>query len=308
MRHLFIITTILVNLFLVSNNLIAQEIKYNFTINTPRLFTAEPQTLEVLKKNLIEFLNNQKWTDEDIKDEEKINCNIQLNISKDKSPTEFEATMTILATRPVYASTYETVIFQYQDEKVNFIFEPGNIFTFTPNTFSNNLTSILAYYSYLIIGLDHDSFQDQGGEEMYDKAQDIVNVLPTGITQTDDAGWMVNSASKNNLTRYFLVENLKSKKLKDWRTGWYEYHRQGLDLASSDITNARKNILNALKLMEKSFDQYNNSLVISLMANVKSSEIVDIFRPADKADKDEVFRVLGKLYPSGRSNLIDLQR
>ena len=303
MRHLFIITTILVNLFLVSNNLIAQEIKYNFTINTPRLFTAEPQTLEVLKKNLIEFLNNQKWTDEDIKDEEKINCNIQLNISKDKSPTEFEATMTILATRPVYASTYETVIFQYQDEKVNFIFEPGNIFTFTPNTFSNNLTSILAYYSYLIIGLDHDSFQDQGGEEMYDKAQDIVNVLPTGITQTDDAGWMVNSASKNNLTRYFLVENLK-----DWRTGWYEYHRQGLDLASSDITNARKNILNALKLMEKSFDQYNNSLVISLMANVKSSEIVDIFRPADKADKDEVFRVLGKLYPSGRSNLIDLQR
>lgn len=308
MRHLFIITTILVNLFLVSNNLIAQEIKYNFTINTPRLFTAEPQTLEVLKKNLIEFLNNQKWTDEDIKDEEKINCNIQLNISKDKSPTEFEATMTILATRPVYASTYETVIFQYQDEKVNFIFEPGNIFTFTPNTFSNNLTSILAYYSYLIIGLDHDSFQDQGGEEMYDKAQDIVNVLPTGITQTDDAGWMVNSASKNNLTRYFLVENLKSKKLKDWRTGWYEYHRQGLDLASSDITNARKNILNALKLMEKSFDQYNNSLVISLMANVKSSEIVDIFRPADKADKDEVFRVLGKLYPSGRSNLIHLQR
>lgn len=308
MKRLSILSTLCAFFMHFAYQLDAQEIKYNFTVNTPRLQTAEPQTLEILKKNLVEFLNNQKWTDADLQEEEKINCNIQLNISIDKSPTEFEATMSILATRPVYGSTYESVIFQYQDDKVNFTFEPGNIFTFTPNTYSNNLTSILAYYSYLIIGLDNDSFEDHGGEAMYDRAQEIVSVLPTGISQAEGAGWMVNSASKNNLTRYFLVENLKSKKLSDWRTGWYEYHLHGLDLASGDITNARKNMVNALKLMEKSFDQYNTSLVISLMANIKTPELVDIFRPADKVDKDEVYRILGKFNPSGRQNLIDLQR
>jgi len=291
-----------------SASLSAQEIQYTINVNTPKLQTADPATIETFKKTIIDFLNNQAWTDESVKDEEKIKVNLQITISNDPSPTQFEASLAILATRPVYGSTYESVIFQYVDDKVNFNFEPGNSYTFNINTYSDNLTSILSYYSYLILGLDKDSFADHGGDAMFEKAQQVVNVLPTGISQGATAGWDVNSASRNNQTRYYLIENLNNKKLSAFRTGFYEYHLHGLDLFSSDILGARKNMINALKSWEKSYDSYNTALIISLMANIKTDELVDIFKPAEKTEKEEVARILSKLNPSGRQKLIDLQR
>jgi hypothetical protein len=304
MNKFFILLIVLFQI----NLLNGQEIKYNIKVVAPRLQTADPQTLTQLEKNLNEFLNNQQWTDVEVEDEEKINCNLQLNISADKSATSFEASLSILATRPVYGSTYESVIFQYVDDNVLFSYEPGITFTFNANTFSDNLTSILAYYSYIILGLDKDSFQEKGGQAMYGIAQQIVNTLPTSLSQDNAQGWSVNSATKNNKSRYYLVENLLNSKLNNWRTGWYEYHLQGLDRCFSNISDARHNIVNALKLMEQSYDQYPTSLMISLAANFKTNELVELFKPAGTEEKNDVFRFLNKTYPSGRQNFIDLQR
>lgn len=286
----------------------AQEINYSIKVVAPRLQTADPQTITQLEKNLNEFLNSQQWTDIEVQEDERINCNLQLNISADKSPTTFEASLSILATRPVYGSTYESVLFQYVDDHVLFSYEPGLTFTFNANTFNDNLTSILAYYSYIILGLDKDSFQEKSGQSMYSIAQQIVNTLPTNLAQDNTQGWSVNSATQNNKSRYYLVENLLNSKLNNWRTGWYEYHLQGLDRCYTDIKDGRHNIVNALKLMEQSYDQYPTALMISLAANYKSNELVELFKPADKDEKDEVFKFLNKIYPSGRQNFIDLQR
>jgi len=284
----------------------AQELTYTVSINTPTLQIADPNVFKSFEKSVSEFLNNQRFTDMQVNDEEKIKVSLNFNLVKEQSERDFIFSLSILATRPVYGSSYESVIFQYIDDRVAFSYEPGFAFIFNPNTFNDNLTSVLGYYSYIILGLDRDSFAERGGDEMYSRAQTIVGSLPTNIANNDDAGWSVSKVGLNKVRSSF-IENLLSPKLNDFRTGFYEYHRQGLDLASTNVEDARKNIINAMKAIEKSYDSYVNSLVINLMGSIKGKELVEIFKPAPKNEKQEIYKILGKLDPAGLQNYVDLR-
>lgn len=288
------------------NNMVAQEINYTVSVNTPTLQVADPQVFKALETAVRDFLNNQQWTDIEVKEEERIKCNLQINLAKEFSEKDFQVSLSFLATRPVYGTTYESVIFQFVDERVMFSFEPGSTFIFSPTSYSDPLTSVLAYYSYIILGLDRDSFKDKGGDPMYSRAQDIVSTLPTSIANGDDYGWSVARVGQNK-TRASLVENLQSPKLNDFRTGFYEYHRQGLDLAGMDISGSRTNMLNAVKMFEKSYDGYINSMVINLMGNIKGRELAEVFKPAPGSEKSEIYRILLKIDPAGSRNYIDLR-
>lgn len=289
-----------------SANVQAQEIKYSISVNTPTLQMADPNVFKSFEKAVNEFLNSQRWTDLEVKDEEKINCSVAFNLVKEITERDFIFSISLLATRPVYGTSYETVLFQYVDEKVALSYEPGFAFIFNAGSYNDQLTSILGYYSYIILGLDKDSFADHGGSEMYTLAQTIMASLPNNIANGDENGWSVSKVGLNKVRSSF-VENLLSPKLNDFRTGFYEYHRQGLDLTSTDVENARKNILNALRQIESSYDSYVNSLVVNLIGNIKGKELVEIFKPATKAEKAEVYKFLTKIDPAGLANYIDLR-
>ncbi len=291
---------------LFSTSVFTQEIRYTISVNTPTLQMADPAVFKSFEKAVTEFLNNQRWTDLEVKDEEKINCSVTFNLVKELSERDFIFSMSLLATRPVYGTSYESVLFQYVDEKVALTYEPGFAFIFNANSYNDQLTSILGYYSYIIIGLDKDSFADHGGSEMYTLAQTIMSSLPNNVANGDENGWSVSKVGLNKVRSSF-VENLLSPKLNDFRTGFYEYHRQGLDLSSTDVENARKNMLNALKQIESSYDSYVNSLVVNLIGNIKGKELVEIFKPASKAEKAEVYKVLTKIDPAGLQNYVDLR-
>lgn len=291
---------------LFSSTALSQEINYSLSVNTPTLQIADPNVFKSFEKSVAEWLNNQKWTNLEVKDEEKINCSITFNLVKELSERDFTFSVSLLATRPVYGTSYETVLFQYVDDKVSLSYEPGFAFIFNPGSYNDQLTSILGYYSYIILGLDKDSFSDRGGSDMYTLAQTIMASLPNNIANGDENGWSVSKVGLNKVRSSF-VENLLSPKLNDFRTGFYEYHRQGLDLTATDVENARKNMLNALKQIESSYDAYVNSLVINLIGNIKGKELVEIFKPASKAEKTEVYKFLTKVDPAGLANYVDLR-
>lgn len=284
-----------------------QEFAFTVKVNTPTLQIADPGIFKNFEKTIIEFLNNQRFTDMELRDEEKIKVTLNFNLVKEQSEKDFVFSLAILAVRPVYGSSYESVIFQYVDDKVVFSYEPGNALIFNPNTYNDNLTSILGYYAYIILGLDRDSFAEKGGDQMYVNAQTVMGSLPTGISNGDDYGWAANRAGLNK-SRSSFVENLLSPKLNDFRVGFYEYHRQGLDLASTNIDDARKNIINAMKSIEKSYDTYTNAIEINSFGTIKGNELVEIFKPASKTEKQDIYKIMSKLDPAGLQKYIDLRQ
>ncbi|MCO6461920.1 MAG: DUF4835 family protein [Saprospiraceae bacterium] len=300
-RYLFVAFFVLWNV-----HVHAQEFAFTVKVNTPTLQIADPGVFKTFEKDLTEFLNNQRFTDMEVQDEEKIKVTLNLNLVKEQSQKDFIFSMAILAVRPVYNSSYETVLFQYIDDKVVISYEPGNALIFNPNSYNDNLTSILGYYAYIILGLDKDSFADKGGDAMYANAQAVIGSLPTGISNSDDYGWSANKAGLNK-SRSSFVENLLSPKLNDFRIGFYEYHRQGLDLTSTNVDDARKNIVNAMKSIEKSYNSYVNSLMINVFGLNKGNELVQIFKPAPKNEKAEIYKIMSKLDPAGLQKYIDLR-
>ncbi|MCB0604514.1 MAG: DUF4835 family protein [Saprospiraceae bacterium] len=284
----------------------SQEIAFTVKVNTPTLQVADPAIFKNFEKSVTEFLNNQRFTDIEVKDEERIKVSLNFNLVKEQSEKDFIFSIAILAVRPVYGTNYETVIFQYIDDKALFSYEPGNALIFNPNSYNDNLTSILGYYAYIILGLDRDSFADKGGDAMYAHAQSVLGSLPTGISNGDDYGWSANKAGLNK-SRASFIENLLSPKLNDFRIGFYEYHRQGLDMASSNVEDSRKNIVNAMKSIEKSYDSYVNSLMINVFGLNKGNELVQIFKPAPKNEKQDIYKIMSKLDPAGLQKFIDLR-
>ena len=287
-------------------NTFCQEIKYSFKVNSDASQVADKSVFSSLERTVNDFLNNTKWSEEEYEQEERINCQITLTIKEEVSEKDFKAKLNILATRPVYASTYETVLFQHNDEALIFSYEPGIAIIYNQNAYLDQLSSVLAYYSYIILGLDKDSFSDRGGDQMYVKAQNIVSLLPSGYASKGEFGWNISGTSSNT-SRYFFLENLQSNKFSDFRAGFYEYFRHGLDIASKDIFECRKNMVNAVRLMEKTYDVYPNALMINTFFAVKAREVNDIFKSAERSEKQIIFRIFNKVSPTSTSSMLELQ-
>ncbi|NJK84523.1 MAG: DUF4835 family protein, partial [Saprospiraceae bacterium] len=199
--------------------------------NTPKLQTADPRVFQSLQTAVQEFLNNTKWTQDVYEPEERIKGNMIITINKEESATRFTAEVAIQAVRPIYGTMNETPLVTIQDKNVWFDYEQFQPLIFTQNSFNDNLTSVLAYYAYVIIGLDNDSFSPFGGEAQLLRAQEIVNNVPPGAAGVDPKGWRSLDGQRN---RYWLVENLLSPRVRPLRQAFYDYHRQGLDIMSSD--------------------------------------------------------------------------
>ena len=289
MKHCFILTILSV----LTLPLFAQELEVKVDMKTPKLQTADPAVFQTLRTSIEEFMNNQKWTNDVYEQEERIKVNIVITISKELAANTFEAEISLQSIRPVFNSGYETPVFKHQDKDVTFTYEQYQPIEYSQTTYLNNLTSVLAFYAYVVIGMDYDSYSPFGGESYFQSAQDVVNRIPPNVASTV-SGWR---ASDSNRNRYWLVENLLSPKVRPFRQALYDYHRQGLDAMGEDPGLGRAIMTQALEGLEAVNKSYPNSMILQTYANTKSEEIIEIYKGAGPQEKSTVVRIMERVDP-----------
>lgn len=269
----------------------SQELNCLVIINSDQIQNVNSQLTENLQTAISEYINNRKWTNKEYKPQERINCAITLNLIEQTSSTEFKGSIEILASRPVYNSTYQSPIFIYKDNDMSFSFNEFQNLIYNENSFESNLVSILTFYVYTILGIDADTFALNGGEVYHKKAEQVVNLAQQG----GFSGW--NRIDGNN-TRYQLNENLLSQTFKDFRVIMYEYHLNGLDLMSDDKKEAKKNISEAVLKLKNIYNTRPNAFLLRVFMDTKSDEILDIFSDGPRINAVKLKETLLKIYPT----------
>lgn len=285
MRYIALIAALFVTIALH-----AQELNCRVTVNaTPsaqqvvdkRIFTS-------LQNQVYEFMNNTKWTNDQFKREEKIDCNILINITKVNPPDEFDATITVQAERPVYNSSYKSVYLNYQDNEFTFRYLEFQQFLFSDNNFISNLTQVLAYYAYVILAMDYDTYSLKGGTQYWQKAQNIVAVAQN----SPEKGWRSSDGFRN---RYWLVENILNPAFEPMRDANYTYHMKGLDVMYDQLDNGRQAILTALDDLLKVHKSRPASFNMQVFFNAKTNELINIFNGALPNDKNKAVTILNQI-------------
>lgn len=269
---------------------VAQEFNFQVTLNSEKTQTTDPKVFESLELTLRDFLNNQRWTNDDFEPEERIDCNLLLTITEELSATSFKADFAIQATRPIYNSDYQTALISYVDKGIVFSYEAFQPIEFTENVFNENLSSVIGFYSYIILGLDYDSFSPLGGDAYFQKAQDILNSVPDGIK-----GWRSLDGNRN---RYWMIESILSPRTAEMRKANYNYHRLALDKMVENKDAARAEMLTALKTLEKVSKGYPNAMIVQMFALAKGDEIIEIFKGGTRQEQNDVIRIMSRLDPS----------
>ncbi len=275
----------------------AQEFNFNVSMNTQKASATDPKVFESLELALRDFLNNTQWTTEEYLPEERIECNLQLTITQELSATSFTCDLAIQATRPVYNSDYQTALLSYVDKGINFEYEAYQPLEFGENVFNSNLTSVLGFYVYIILGMDYDSFTAFGGEAHYQKAQDILNnIPPTAAGQYK--GWRSLDGNRN---RYWMIESILSPRTRKMRQAMYDYHRLALDIMSESMSEGRAVLAKTLSSIEKVNSAYPNSMVMQMFALAKGDEITEIFKGGTRREQSDAIRIMSKIDPSNAS-------
>ena len=275
----------------------AQELNVTVKINIQKLQTVDPKVFETLEQTVNEFLNSQKWTEDIFEPEERINCNFLLTIQEELSPTSFKADLAIQSSRPVFGSSYESPLLNHIDKELTFSYEQFQPVQFSRNTFNDNLSAVLSFYVYVILGMDYDSFSPFGGETYYQIAQEILNTVPQAVANSA-GGWRSIDGNRN---RFWMIENILSPRVRPYRQAMYDYHRQALDTMVDDIPTARAILVQAVDNIGKVNQSYPNSMIVQMFANTKTQELVEIFKKGTRQEQDQVIRVMTRLDPSGVS-------
>lgn len=300
MKRLFLLSLIC----FLSLTIWAQELDVQVTVNTPRLQTTDPKVFQDLEKAIKEFMTNQKWTNDEFQEEERIKVDIILTISEELSANSYRGELSLQSVRPVYKSSYETALLTHQDKDVVFSYEQFQPLEYSENTYNNNLTSVLAFYAYVIIGFDYDSFSPFGGEPYFQVAQEIVNNIPPTVAN-NFPGWRSTDSNRN---RYWVIENLLTPRTREFRQATYDYHRQGLDLMSDDVATGRAIMAQAIDKVGGVNKNYPNAMIVQMFSNTKSDEIMDIFKMGSIQEKDKVIKVMQKVDASNANKYRALRR
>ncbi|HUX53193.1 MAG TPA: DUF4835 family protein [Williamwhitmania sp.] len=277
-----------------SSPLLGQELKCNISVNSSKIQGTNRTTFQTLQTALYEFMNNTNWTDNVFSTEERIECNIQINLTDQTGSDQYKGTIQVQSRRPVYGSSYNTVLLNFLDNDLDFKYIEFDKLEFNENTQTSNLTSILAYYAYIIIGLDYDSFSYKGGTPYFLKAEKIVN----NAQNATEKGWKPYEGSTKN--RYWLVEDILNEKYSPIREVYYDYHRLGLDVMADKTVEGRAEIAESLVLLQKVYrdkpDPYLFFLQVFLDA--KSDELVNIFSESYMSEKTRVYNILAEIDPT----------
>ena len=292
-KSAYLIVTLFVTLIAASVS--AQELEIRIQVSHSQLQGVDNSKYENMQKALNEFVTNQIWTNNVFKTEERIKCNMVLNITKEVYSDEFQGTLQVVSSRPVYGTGYDSPMLNLLDKNIQFKYADGETLTFNENS-HDELTSLIAYYVYIIIGFDYDSFGKMGGTPYFEKAQKIVN----NAQGSNYAGWKSFETNKRN--RYWLAENLMNSVYAPIREYIYKYHRLGLDLMGTRLADGCTSIAEGMNDLLKVHRQKSGSYLMSIFFDAKADEIVNIFsNSSDQTQQNKVYNFLKEIDASNLS-------
>ena len=271
----------------------AQELNCNININSEQVEGSNKSVFVTLKKSISEFVNNRKWTELTYANTERIECTMNIIVKK-MDIDVFTAEIQVQSRRPVYNSSYYSTLFNFKDNNFTFMYKEFDQLEMNENTITSNLTAVLAYYAYIIIGYDMDSYSRLGGTPYFLAAENIVN----SAQGADLAGWKAFESPKN---RYALVNNLTDETFKKFRSFVYDYHRLGLDEMTSNSANARGKIAEGLPLIREANRARPSAIIISTFMDAKSDELVNIFSKGNQKEKTDAVEILSDVNPTQTS-------
>jgi Domain of unknown function (DUF4835) len=282
------------SLFL-TGSLFGQEIQCKVTVNASQIdinVGGDKQIFPQMEQAIQNFMNTQRWTSDIFSEKEKVKCNLNINLLKVKNQYSYSGNAQFQVIRPIYGSTLETVLLQYIDRNFEFSFAPEErTMLFNEQTYVNNLTSTLAYYSLIALSLDYDSFSKFGGNPYIERAFNVANVAGNAVK----GPWTSDADPRS---RFFLVENLRNQIVNPFREGYYTYHRLVLDDFLNNTPEKRKTIIAYLNSIKSIATAKPNALLIRNFFDSKANELVNIFSASEKAEKQEVFKLLTQLDPT----------
>ena len=271
----------------------AQELNCNININSEQVEGSNKSVFVTLKKSISEFVNNRKWTELTYANTERIECTMNIIVKK-MDVDVFTAEIQVQSRRPVYNSSYYSTLFNFKDNNFTFKYKEFDQLEMNENTITSNLTAVLAYYAYIIIGYDMDSYSRLGGTPYFLAAENIVN----SAQGADLTGWKAFESPKN---RYALVNNLTDEAFKKFRSFVYDYHRLGLDEMTSNSANARGKIAEGLPLIREANRARPSAIIISTFMDAKSDELVNIFSKGNQKEKTDAVEILSDVNPTQTS-------
>jgi hypothetical protein len=259
----------------------AQELNAQVLVNADLVNQTNQQIFKTLERSLNEFLNTQVWTNQDLLPQEKITCSFVFNLTN-YSNDQFEATLQVQSQRPVFDTNYDTPILNFLDRDIVFNYQEFQPLFFNQSSFESNLVSLLSFYAYVILGLDADTFTENGGAPYYEQALQVVNLAQV----TSRKGWKPSDGTRN---RFWLIDNLRANTFREYRQALYEYHRAGLE--------GKEAIMKAIQQLEPLFLRRPNAFLLQIFFDAKVEEIVNLFKEGPKVDFKETEAVLKKIAP-----------
>ena len=263
----------------------AQELSCVIDVNARQIEGSERTMFENMQRAIFELVNGQKWTREDYEPEERIECSILINLEERVSADEYRGNIQIQASRPVFNTSYKTPILNIRDDDFTFKYNQFEPLQFTQGTYSGELAHVLAYYVYIILAYDHDSFSQEGGTFYFQQAQRIV----ADAQNSQYEGWQAFQSQKN---RYWLVDNILSPRFKPMRKMFYTYHRRGFDMMSEDVVRARNTISQSLKALRPIHSVAPASYNMQVLFQAKMQEIVELYSKATPQEKQQISELL----------------
>jgi hypothetical protein len=266
----------------------AQQLNCTVTINTERLTNPNNQVFKTLQTALSEFVNKTDWTGAALKQNERINCSMYITLSSNSSD-QFTGTIQVQSSRLIYNSTYSSPVLNFNDKDFNFKYTEYEPLLFNPNVYESNLVSVISFYSYVILGMDADTFQMGAGNQYLETAQNIANVAQQGGFK----GWTQSDGLQN---RYYLINDMIAPTYSDLRQTMYLYHT-GLDGMSLDLKASKEKIKGSLMLIGKLASVKPNAFITRVFFDAKSDEIVSIFSGGPSISVTDLTDVLNKVSP-----------
>jgi hypothetical protein len=280
-------------------NIQAQELNCRVIVNYDKITNANNQIFKSLETSLNEFVNKTAWTEKIYKDNEKINCSMFITINSYDS-NNFEASIQVQASRSVYNSSFSTPIINVNDKDFNFQYiEFQNLF-YSPNNYDSNLVSTIAFYSYIILGIDSETFKIDSGVDYFQSAQQIVSLAsPSG-----GKGWSQTDKTQN---RYYLISDLLSPTFKPYRDAMFQYHFDGLDNMSKDLKTSKETIISSINTLSAVHSSRPNAYLTRIFFDSKADEIVSIFTGGPNVNIDGFIDKLSKISPTNSAKWVNIK-
>ena len=267
----------------------SQELNAQVIVNSDLVNQTNQQIFKTLERTLNEFINTQAWTEQVFLNQEKITCSFVFNLSA-YSNDQFEATLQVQSERPVYQTNYDSPVLNFLDKDITFSYQEFQPLFFNESSFESNLISLISFYAYVIIGLDADTFLQNGGNRYFEKARQVVNLAQSSVRK----GWKPGDGLRN---RFWLIDSLRSNTFKEYRQTMYNYHRSGLDQMTNDPIAGKKALMLSIQDLEPLFQRRPNAFLLQLFFDAKVEEIVNLFQEGPKIDFKKTEDVLKKIAP-----------